>query len=220
MAFFPIVQGFVLGASMIIPIGAQNAFVLNQGIKRQHHLVAASICMLCDFVLIAIGIYGGSQIISSSDWAFSLLTWAGILFLIVYGGISFRSAKSLYTNMDTTKQEVVGGGLDDSPMQEEKGGKILSKVVITCMAVTLLNPHVYLDTVVILGGVGGQFESDGKFNFTLGCMLASVVWFFGLAILAARMSGFLSRPKVKIGIDLVVGLIMWVVAGFLFNSWY
>ncbi len=204
MNLFPIAQGFFLGASMIIPIGAQNAFILNQGIKQQHHLVAASICMVSDFLLIAIGIYGGSQIISSSELAFTILTWIGILFLLGYGAISFRAAKIGLYQQST----------------ELKSAKTLSKVVITCFAVTLLNPHVYIDTVVILGGVGGQFEGDAKMNFAIGCMIASVVWFYGLALLSARMANVLSRNKVKRVIDLVVGLIMWGIAGSLFWSWY
>ena len=204
MNLFPLAQGFILGAGMIIPIGAQNAFVLNQGIKRQYHLLAASICMLSDFILIAIGIYGGSQIISSSELAFTLLTWIGILFLVSYGFISFRAA--------------MAGVYERQP--ELKGAKTLSKVVISCLAVTLLNPHVYIDTVVILGGVGGQFEGDAKLNFAVGCMLASIVWFYGLAMLAARMSKVLSRIKVKRAIDLVVGFIMWGISVSLFLSWY
>ena len=204
MILLPIAQGFFLGASMIIPIGAQNAFVLNQGIKRQHHIVAASICMVSDFILITIGIYGGSKIISSSELAFTLLTWTGIIFLVGYGTISFRAA-------------LIGVYEQQS---ELTGAKTLSKVVITCLAVTLLNPHVYIDTVVILGGVGGQFEGKAKLNFAIGCMLASIVWFYGLALLSARMSEVLGRTKVKRGIDLAVGLIMWGIAGSLFWSWY
>lgn len=207
MTIFPIVQGFVLAASMIIPIGAQNAFVLNQGIKRQHHFVAASICMLSDFILIAIGIYGGSQIINSSELAFTILTWAGIVFLVGYGILSFKSA--IY--FDEVSRQAEASELNNS--------RTLSKVILTCLAVTLLNPHVYLDTVIILGGVGGQFESNAKLNFTIGCMLASLTWFYGLALLASKMSDYLSRRKVKTAIDIVVGLIMWVIAGMLFSSW-
>ena len=204
MSLFPIVQGFFLGASMIIPIGAQNAFILNQGIKRQYHLVAASICMVSDMLLISIGIFGGSQIISSSELAFTLLVWVGILFLIGYGLLSFRAAwNGVY-----------------SQISELKSAKTLSKVVLTCLAVTLLNPHAYIDTMVILGGVGGQFKGDEQMSFAAGCMIASIVWFYGLAILSARMSDFLSRPNVKCGIDMVVGLIMWIIAGSLFWSWY
>lgn len=210
MSFFPIAQGFILGASMIIPIGAQNAFVLNQGIKRQHHLVAASLCMLSDFILIAIGIYGGAQIINRSPIAFTLLTWAGFIFLMSYGALSFRSALTAPSSNTSTQE-----GTSD----EAKTAKTLSKVIITCLAVTLLNPHVYLDTVVILGGVGGQFEGNAKLNFTIGCMIASLVWFYGLAIMAARMSHYLNRRKVKMGIDITVGIIMWVIAWMLLSAW-
>ncbi len=204
MSLFPILQGFFLGGSMIIPIGAQNAFILNQGIKKQYHLTAAGICIVGDVLLISIGIFGGSQILASSALAFAILTWLGILFLIGYGLMSFKAVIKP-VNSKGVKLET---------------SKTLTKVILTCLAVTVLNPHVYIDTVVILGGVGGQFEGAAKLNFAIGCMLASIVWFYGLAILSARMSDFLGRTKVKRGIDLLVGLIMWGIAGSLFWSWY
>jgi L-lysine exporter family protein LysE/ArgO len=207
MSLFPIAQGFVLGASMIIPIGAQNAFILNQGIKRQYHLVAATICMLSDFALITIGIYGGSQIINSSSLASTFLTWAGILFLLCYGGISFKAAFRAPGIPADQNQKIL------------QNAQSLSKVVLTCFAVTLLNPHAYIDTVIILGGVGGQFADDAKLFFTLGCMLASIVWFYGLAMSAARFSDCLSRPRVKKIIDILVGFIMWAIALMLFRGW-
>ncbi len=211
MNLFPMAQGFILGASMIIPIGAQNAFILNQGIKRQFHLTAASICMMSDMVLIAIGIYGGSQIITSSELAFTTLTWFGIAFLFGYGALSFKAA--MKSNDSKNEQSI-----DDSASQKVMSS--LPKVIATCFAVTLLNPHAYIDTVIVLGGVGGQFEGESKFNFALGCMLASIVWFYGLATLASKMSFQLSRPKVKKTIDIVVGIMMWVIAASLFLSWY
>lgn len=206
MSFFPIAQGFVLGASMIIPIGAQNAFILNQGIKRQYHLVAATICMVSDFALICIGIYGGSQIINSGSIASILLTGAGILFLLGYGGVSFKSAFN---------SRVIGEDQSEPTLQTTE---TLSKVVLTCFAVTLLNPHAYIDTVIILGGVGGQFADQAKLYFTLGCMLASIVWFYGLAVAAAKFSDYLNRPKVKMVIDILVGIIMWGIALMLFTG--
>ncbi len=188
---------------MIIPIGAQNAFVLNQGIKRQYHLTTASICMLSDFILIAIGIYGGSQIVSSSELAFTILTWAGIVFLLGYGLLSLKAVFSRKI----------------SSLSSSSSLNSLSKVVLTCLAVTLLNPHVYIDTIVILGGVGGQFKADAKLNFALGCMLASIVWFYGLALMAAKLSPILSRANIKRRIDFVVGLIMIFIAASLFWTW-
>jgi L-lysine exporter family protein LysE/ArgO len=204
MSLFPVVQGFFLGASMIIPIGAQNAFILNQGIMKQYHLVAATICMLSDVLLIAVGIYGGSQIIDSSELAFTIMIWLGIIFLLSYGWSSFRVA--FFGNYTIEKGA--------------KNSNTLAKVVITCFAVTLLNPHVYIDTVIILGGVGGQFEGYSKSFFALGCMMASLVWFYGLALLAARLSGLLSRSKVKRCIDFSVAIMMWVIALSLFISWF
>jgi L-lysine exporter family protein LysE/ArgO len=211
MGLFPMAQGFILGASMIIPIGAQNAFILNQGIKRQFHLTAASICMLCDMGLILVGIYGGSQIIASSELAFTVLTWFGILFLFGYGLISF---KAVMKNSHSESEPIIEQSTPQRVMSS------LPKVMATCLAVTLLNPHAYIDTVVILGGVGGQFTGEKKFNFALGCMLASIVWFYGLALLAAKMSFQLSQPRVKKVIDIIVGIMMWVIAVSLFLSWY
>jgi len=203
MNFLPVLQGFFLGATMIIPIGAQNAFILNQGIKKQYHLTAASICMLSDILLISLGIFGSSQLLTSGELAFTILTWLGIAFLSGYGLLSFKSA--LFSSQNKT--------------QALNSSKTLSKVVLTCLLVTLLNPHAYIDTVVILGGVGGQFIGEAKYYFAIGCMLASIVWFYGLAMLAARMSHILSRQKVKRGIDLAVGSVMWIIAGLLYFSW-
>ncbi|NQZ11418.1 MAG: amino acid transporter [Algicola sp.] len=203
MSFLPFVQGIGLGASMVIPIGAQNSFVLNQAIKRNYHLVAAAICVFFDICLMGLGVFGGGQLIAANDMAFALITWGGILFLFGYGLLSFKTV--LWPN-----------SAKDASSNERKSLKV---VVITTLAVTLLNPHVYLDTVVILGSVGGQFVGNEKIAFALGIMLASVMWFTALAMGAAKMSNLLSQPKVKRGIDLVVGIIMWGIAWMLFNDW-
>ncbi|TQV87033.1 LysE/ArgO family amino acid transporter [Aliikangiella coralliicola] len=203
MTIYPAIQGFFLGASMIIPIGAQNAFVLNQGIKRNYHLVAATICMLCDFGLILIGVYGGGKLLASNDFLLTLITWAGILFLVVYGGLSFKNI---------FKPQMV-----DSTVTTTK--KSLKMVILATLAVTLLNPHVYLDTVVILGSVGGQFKGDAQLIFVLGCLLASLVWFYSLSIAAAKLSLTLSKPKTRKFIDFTVGLIMWTIALGLLLNW-
>jgi L-lysine exporter family protein LysE/ArgO len=199
MNLFPIFQGFVLGASMIIPIGAQNAFILNQGIKKEFHLTAAGMCMAGDVLLISIGIFGGSQLIANNGLVNLLLTWLGVIFLLGYGLLSFHSALFPATETNNTN----------------RNANSLPRVIMICLTVTLLNPHAYIDTVVILGGVGGQFEGAGKINFAIGCMIASLVWFYGLAISAAKMSHILSRKKVKLGIDVVVGIVMWAIASIL-----
>ncbi len=203
MSFLPFVQGIGIGASMIIPIGAQNSFVLNQAIKRNYHLMAAAICVICDICLMALGVFGGGQLIASNDIAFTLITWGGILFLFGYGLLSFKTVLWPSASKDASSNEQ----------------KSLKVVVITTLAVTLLNPHVYLDTVVILGSVGGQFVGNEKIAFAIGLMLASVMWFTALATGAAKMSHLLSQPKIKRGIDFVVGIIMWGIAGMLFSDW-
>ena len=198
MNFLPLIQGFFLGGSMIIPIGAQNAFIINQGIKRQFHLIAATLCVFGDSLLITLGVFGGGEIIASNETLRILLTGFGILFLTGYGLLSFKVAFSLpVTEKNSTAI---------------KTDKTLIKVVITCFAVTLLNPHAYIDTVVILGGVGGQYLLNGKILFTLGCIVASTCWFYGLSISASKMSHILSQAKVKKWIDISVGIIMLLIA--------
>jgi len=92
MAISAMFQGLVLGASMIIPIGAQNSHILGQGIKRNHHILAATICMVCDVLLIGLGVFGGGQLIASSEWLLLAITWGGISFLLIYGAMSFKTA--------------------------------------------------------------------------------------------------------------------------------
>ncbi|MDP5253932.1 MULTISPECIES: LysE/ArgO family amino acid transporter [unclassified Vibrio] len=191
-----ILQGFGLGASMILPIGAQNAFVLNQGIKKQHHLTTATTCSLLDMFFISVGIFGGGALIASHPILLNSLTIAGILFLLVYGGLSIRSAlKSTQTmsNANTlalSRRTVIAGAL----------------------AVTVFNPHLYLDTVVVLGSIGGQFEGDDRLSFALGTILASFTWFFTLSIAAAKLSHKLNRPKVRKSIDLFIAAVMFIIA--------
>ena len=203
MSFLPFAQGLGLGASMIIPLGAQNSFVLNQAIKRNYHYIAAAICIFLDIVLMSLGIFGGGQLLASSGLAYDLLTWAGILFLLSYGFMSFKMA-------------LVPNNNDEKLNQDNKSLKV---VIFTTLAVTLLNPHVYIDAVVILGGVGGQFIGDDKTTFALGIMLASILWFSALSFGGAKLSKVLSRRKVKQSIDIIIALMMWVIAGSLLVHW-
>lgn len=181
---------------MIIPIGAQNAYILGQGINRNHHLLAATLCILCDITLILAGIFGAGALINSSEWLMLLITWGGVIFLSLYGVLSFKSViKNMY---EVSRNKV-----------SLKPKKI---VIATTLAVTLLNPHVYLDTVMILGSVGGQFKDNAQLAFAGGTIIASIIWFYGLATGAAKMGPFLSQPKVLRLIDFIVGCIMWFIA--------
>lgn len=192
-------QGFGLGASMIIPIGAQNAYVLNQGIKRQHHLTTATICSFLDMLFISVGIFGGGAILSQNETLLTLVTIGGILFLGYYGFLSLKSALASHSE-----------GLQSSELS--RGRKA---VILGALAVTVFNPHLYLDTVVILGSIGGQFEGQERLSFAIGTILASFVWFYGLSIGAAKLAPTLSKPRVKQVIDFLVGTMMWVIAGML-----
>lgn len=199
MNLWLVLQGFGLGASMIIPIGAQNAYVLNQGIKRHHHLTTASICSVLDIVFISLGIFGGGALLSQNETLLALVTIGGILFLAIYGSMSLKSA--------LMPEQV------ESQLNQTQRGK--RAVILGALAVTVLNPHLYLDTVVILGSIGGQFEGQDRIAFAIGTMMASLVWFFSLSIGAAKLGPKLSQPRVKQGIDLAVAVMMYVIAGLL-----
>ncbi|WP_337074959.1 L-lysine exporter [Aeromonas veronii] len=185
-------QGFTIGLAMIIPIGAQNAFVLSRGIHRNHHLLTATLCSLCDLTLIAIGVFGGANVLAASPFGMALLTWGGVLFLGWFGGRSLLSA-----------WRGKGEGLAESAQQ--MGAK---SVLAMTLGVTLLNPHVYLDTLMLLGSLGSQVSESLRPAFAAGAMLASLVWFYSLALGAAALAPWLARSRVQQGIDLLVGIIM------------
>ncbi|WP_429102904.1 L-lysine exporter [Aeromonas veronii] len=185
-------QGFTIGLAMIIPIGAQNAFVLSRGIHRNHHLLTATLCSFCDLTLIAIGVFGGANVLAASPFGMALLTWGGVLFLGWFGGRSLLSA-----------WRGKGEGLAESAQQ--MGAK---SVLAMTLGVTLLNPHVYLDTLMLLGSLGSQVSESLRPAFAAGAMLASLVWFYSLALSAAALAPWLARSRVQQGIDLLVGIIM------------
>ncbi|MFB5745431.1 arginine exporter ArgO [Cedecea sp. S5-13] len=189
-------QGIALGAALILPLGPQNAFVMNQGIRRQYHLMIASLCALSDIILICGGIFGGSAILMQSPWLLALVTWGGVAFLLWYGWGALRTAMS--SNVELASAEVL------------KQGRW--KIVVTMLAVTWLNPHVYLDTFVVLGSLGGQLADEAKRWFALGTISASILWFYGLATLAAWLAPRLRTAKAQRIINGVVGVVMWVIA--------
>ncbi|MGL5954749.1 MAG: arginine exporter ArgO [Providencia rustigianii] len=190
------IQGALLGAAMILPLGPQNAFVLQQGSRKQFHLMSALLCALSDTILIIAGVFGGSALLSQSELLMTLITWAGVVFLVWYGYGAFRTAMTP----------------DDSVLQLE--GRVITrwKVIATLFAVTWLNPHVYLDTFVVLGSVGGQLEGQLRPWFTAGALTASFIWFFLLAMLAAWFSPILNKPRSQRIINLFVGCVMWFIA--------
>lgn len=204
MLIMAAIKGFTLSLSMIIPIGSQNSMLLSQSINKNYHLITAGLFILYDIILISLGVLGGSLILSTNDLLFTLLTWGGIFFLLGYGAMSFRNALN-------------GIKSDNKTVNLNKSLKI---VVLTTLIVTFLNPHAYIDTIMVIGSVGGQYTGNAKIYFLIGALSASVVWFSTIALGAAKLSTQLSKPKVKSTIDFLIGLIMWFIAWSLFMTWY
>ncbi|WP_374349883.1 LysE/ArgO family amino acid transporter [Chitinimonas sp.] len=202
LSFDIALRGFGLGASLIIAIGAQNAFVLRQGLQGAAPLLTALVCALCDAVLISAGLLGAGALINAHP---GLARWAaifGALFLAAYGLRSFKAA--LHPGAIDAAS---GGGVTD-----------WRKVVLTTLGFSLLNPHVYLDTVVLLGSIGAQFPAAQRFSFGLGAVCASFVWFFALALGARKLAPLFSRPVSWRVLDVLIGLTMWALAGSLVAS--
>ena len=189
------VTGFGLGGGLIIAIGAQNAFVLGQGLRRHHPVLVALVCALCDAILIAAGVAGLGSLIAAYPILTKIAAWGGGGFLIWYG---FSALKRLFET-ETLSEDA----------QAKKGWKA---VLSATLAVTLLNPHVYLDTVVMLGGIGGQFPADERIGFALGAMSASFVWFFAIALGAAWLAPYVARPITWKIVDGLTCTVMWLVA--------
>ncbi|MEQ9863573.1 arginine exporter ArgO [Pectobacterium aroidearum] len=194
--FAVFLQGALLGAAMILPLGPQNAFVMNQGIRRQYHLMVALLCALSDMVLITAGIFGGSALLSQSSLLLGAVTWGGVAFLLWFGWGAMKTAFS--KNIVLASAEV---------MKQSRW-----RIIATMLAVTWLNPHVYLDTFVVLGSLGSQFAGDARSWFALGTMTASFTWFFALALLASWLAPWLNTPRVQRVINFFVGVVMWAIA--------
>ena len=190
-------QGLALGAALILPLGPQNAFVMNQGVKRQYQFMTAALCTLSDIALICAGIFGGNALLSQSPLLLMMITWAGVAFLLWYGWGALRTAFS----GDVTFSE-------ETAIKQSRW-----RIIATVLAVTWLNPHVYLDTFVVLGSLGSQFASESARQwFAFGTISASILWFFGLALLAAWLSPLLRTARAQRIINLLVGTIMWFIA--------
>lgn len=194
MDLAPFVRGFGLGFSLIAAIGAQNAYVLTRGILRDHHWPVALVCSLLDALLIAAGIMGMGRLVAIWPWFIDGLTVFGALFLFVYGMLSLRRFFQ--------RGRLVTGGARVS----------LVAAVTTALALSLLNPHVYLDTVVLIGSIGVQESADARPLFGAGAAMASVVWFFSLTMGGRAMRGWFQSARAWQVLDLFVTAIMWTLA--------
>lgn len=196
------ISGFALGLSLILAIGAQNAFVLQQGIRRSHVFAVSLTCALSDALLIAIGVGGFSWIVNSAPWLESILLFVGAAFLILYGALSAKRAIWPIDNVAKLNGE------DKSS---------LKMVLATCLALTFLNPHVYLDTVVLLGTVAAQHEYP--YAFGVGAVIASFTFFFSLGYGAKILAPYFQSQRAWRILDVLIALVMWAIAIGLLLRW-
>lgn len=194
----PLLSGFSLGAGLIIAIGSQNAFVLRQGLKRDHVFLVCSICFLCDAFLISLGAMGFGALVASSQHLLKLTLWGGAAFLFVYGLRSFRSA---------LRPEVLEVGSDSRSFDGP------CRIIMVTLGLSLLNPHVYLDTVLLLGSLAGQYTGEARMLFAVGAMAASLVWFYGIGYGARVLTPLFRTPAAWRILDVLVGCTMWGIAG-------
>ena len=197
----PFVSGFGMGGGLIVAIGAQNAFVLTQGVRRNHHLAVAALCTVCDALLIALGVTGVGTMVASNPTLGSIAAWGGAAFLGWYGFSALKSA-------------VRGGSMESN----EEAGKGLRHTLMLTLAVTLLNPHVYLDTIVLMGSVSGQFEAPDRYVFGAGAATASMCWFLALSLGGQLLAPMFKRPITWRILDSLVCLTMWAIAASLIRS--
>ncbi len=188
-------RGLGLGAGLIVAIGAQNAFVLRQGLKREGRLLVALLCTGCDATLITLGAAGFGGLIAHIPWLTRVAAWAGGLFLLFYGVGAFRRALHPATLHDSAP----------AASRASLAGNVL--------ALSLLNPHVYLDTVVLIGGLSAQYPSSARGWFAGGAVTASALWFFGIAYGAAFLVPLFRKPVTWRILDLTIGCVMWAIAG-------
>lgn len=213
-----VLAGLGLGFSLIIAIGAQNLFVLRQGVRREHVLVVATICAVSDAVLIVLGVSGIGLVLEAVPWLVDVVRWAGAAFLVTYGLLAAQRAwrpggRALRVDAPQDAASAPGSDSDSDPGEGSRAartmvaGTRLLPVVLTCLALTWLNPHVYLDTVFLLGSVANT-HGDARWWFAAGAVVASIVWFFGLAFGARHLGRWLSSPRAWRILDAVIAVVM------------
>ena len=187
--------GFTLGLSLIVAIGAQNAFVLKQGLYRQHVFWVALICSLSDIILICLGVFGLSFVIDVIPSVEKVARYIGFVFLFCYGAISFwrafKEKNALYIQDNQTQS--------------------LKKTILVCLALTWLNPHVYLDTVLLLGSIANQYPNQHGY-FALGASFASIIFFFSLGYGATFLRPLFAKPQAWKILEILIGIVMWIIA--------
>ena len=191
----PALSGLFLGGGLIIAIGAQNAFVLRLGLLRQHVFAVCLLCALSDALLIVLGIAGLGSLVQRSPLLLSIASYGGAAFLFFYGLMAFRRALSP-DGLSAAQDQVMS----------------FKAAIATALAFTFLNPHVYLDTVVLVGSVSAQYQGDARLAFGGGAVTASFLWFFGLGYGARLLAPIFARPKAWQILDFIIGCVMWTLA--------
>jgi len=192
---FAFVKGFAASGALIVAIGAQNSFVLRQGIRREHVLAVVLVCALSDALLITLGVAGLGTLVQGQPTLLAVARWGGAAFLAVYGTLAAWRA------FGTARLHAAGGASTS-----------LRAAVTTCLAFTYLNPHCWLDTVVLLGSISAQQPTGSRAAFGVGATAASFVWFFALGYGARGLRGLFERPPAWKMLDAAIALVMWAIA--------
>ena len=188
-------HGYLTAVSLILAIGAQNAFVLRQGLRREHVGAVVAVCAISDAVLIAAGVSGFGAASKLAPWLGEAMRWAGVAFLLVYGALRFAAARK--------------GGEALQPAAGEAAP--LGKVLGTCLVLTWANPHVYLDTVVLLGSISAQYSPHGL-AFGIAAACGSFSFFAALGFGARMLAPVFARPAAWVWLEIGVGVTMWALA--------
>lgn len=191
--YIPLVEGFLLGASLIIAIGAQNAFVLKQGLKKQHLFLTAFTCFAGDSLLVVLGVEGIGELLQDFPTWVNFFRWGGAIFLLVYGLRSFYNVFHPHAMVEAMENPT-----DD--------GRWITFFAL--LGFTFLNPHTYIDTFLLLGTLGAERPAVEHTPYIIGVLTASFVWFFGLAYGASYLSRFFRNPRAWQVLDTFIGFVM------------
>lgn len=207
-----VLAGLGLGLSLIVAIGAQNVFVLRQGIRREHVLAVVLICALSDAALIAAGVAGLGFVLSAAPWLVVVARWAGAVFLLTYGIMAARRAwrGGEELGLDTADATASGSLAADGSTSTLTRTR-LAPVILTTLALTWLNPHVYLDTVLMLGSIAAT-HGDERWLFAAGAIAASLLWFTALGFGARYLGRWLRTPRSWRILDAVIAVVMISIA--------
>ncbi|MGV8988252.1 MAG: LysE/ArgO family amino acid transporter [Cypionkella sp.] len=188
-------HGYLTSLSLILAIGAQNAFVLRQGIRREHVAAVVALCAISDAILIGFGVAGFGVVTEALPWIVPAMQWFGVAFLLYYGALRFMAARR--------------GGEALMPIADAPAP--LGRVLATCALLTWANPHVYLDTMVLLGSISTHYAPE-EAAFGAGAVAASFSFFAALGFGARLLAPVFARPKAWVVLEILVGLTMWAIA--------